>query len=535
MRRGFLCLLAALLLAGCACAEALETGARGEAVEAMQERLDELGYLSGGVDGIFGEGTAQAVRLFQQFNGLEATGTLDEESRALLFSEDVEALREPLQQGDEGDAVVQLQLRLIALGFLDDEADGQYGKNTKNAVEDFQTLLNRQGVEDIDITGKASSATQHYLFDAGHSTYLMDLREGDSDPEVLRLERRMLALGYFDGEPDEEYDAYTTQVVAAFEQACDLEATGVAGRTCVETLYSDQAPVAQRHVPHDIFLGDEGQAVREVQVILMETGMLAALPDGVYGSQMEEALDRLYDYLVAIDNPYAPLFATREMLSAQAQEKLAGEDLFAYFQDVDADAQSVEIERLQRRLHTLFYVSAGIIDGEYGQKTEEAVRAFQEKNGLEVTGVADEATQRMLFSAQAVGQWTKYRLDISISDQRVYVYGLNIFGEYELLDTFICSTGLGNTTPKGIFINTQPSARWHYFEKFECWAQYTFQIQGDILFHSVLYDEPDTSTLRYGSVWALGQKASHGCIRLRVEDAKWIYQNCESGTVVVIY
>ena len=51
----------------------------------------------------------------------------------------------------------------------------------------------------------------------------------------------------------------------------------------------------------------------------------------------------------------------------------------------------------------------------------------------------------------------------------------------------------------------------------------------------MLYDEPDTSTLRYGSVWALGQKASHGCIRLRVEDAKWIYQNCESGTVVVIY
>lgn len=274
---------------------------------------------------------------------------------------------------------------------------------------------------------------------------------------MLRLERRMLALGYFDGEPDEEYDAYTTQVVAAFEQACGLEATGVAGRTCVETLYSDQAPVAQRHVPHDIFLGDEGQAVREVQVILMETGMLAALPDGVYGSQMEEALDRLYDYLVAIDNPYAPLFATREMLSAQAQEKLAGEDLFAYFQDVDADAQSVEIERLQRRLHTLFYLSAGIIDGEYGQKTEEAVRAFQEKNGLEVTGVADEATQRMLFSAQAVGQWTKYRLDISISDQRVYVYGLNIFGEYELLDTFICSTGLETPRPRASSSTPSPA------------------------------------------------------------------------------
>ena len=45
---------------------------------------------------------------------------------------------------------------------------------------------------------------------------------------------------------------------------------------------------------------------------------------------------------------------------------------------------------------------------------------------------------------------------------------------------------------------------------------------------------PNTRSLRYGSVSALGRKASHGCVRLRVEDAQWIYENCDDGTIVVV-
>ena len=51
----------------------------------------------------------------------------------------------------------------------------------------------------------------------------------------------------------------------------------------------------------------------------------------------------------------------------------------------------------------------------------------------------------------------------------------------------------------------------------------------------MLYSQRDTSTLRVNSVYALGSKASHGCVRLQVEDAQWIYENCDSGTVVVVY
>ena len=50
----------------------------------------------------------------------------------------------------------------------------------------------------------------------------------------------------------------------------------------------------------------------------------------------------------------------------------------------------------------------------------------------------------------------------------------------------------------------------------------------------MLYDEADPDTLRVNSVYALGSKASHGCVRLQVEDARWIFENCRKGTIVRI-
>lgn len=49
------------------------------------------------------------------------------------------------------------------------------------------------------------------------------------------------------------------------------------------------------------------------------------------------------------------------------------------------------------------------------------------------------------------------------------------------------------------------------------------------------YSAQDPSRLAYNSYNRLGQTASHGCVRLNVEDAKWIYDNCPVGTKVTIY
>lgn len=55
-------------------AAVLRQGSTGGEVKEVQRRLKEWGYYTGAVDGIYGSGTREAVRKFQQKNGLTADG-----------------------------------------------------------------------------------------------------------------------------------------------------------------------------------------------------------------------------------------------------------------------------------------------------------------------------------------------------------------------------------------------------------------------------------------------------------------------------
>ena len=94
-------MLVFLLTALCASgfAEEYAEGARGEEIEQIQQQLADLGYLTGTVDGIYGKQTTTAVRLFQQLNGLEQTGTVDAGTYAALFSAQAKQLPEGLERG----------------------------------------------------------------------------------------------------------------------------------------------------------------------------------------------------------------------------------------------------------------------------------------------------------------------------------------------------------------------------------------------------------------------------------------------------
>ncbi|MGI6706603.1 MAG: L,D-transpeptidase family protein [Clostridia bacterium] len=129
-----------------------------------------------------------------------------------------------------------------------------------------------------------------------------------------------------------------------------------------------------------------------------------------------------------------------------------------------------------------------------------------------------------------------YKIQVDVTNQVVTILGLDKNGEYtKVVRRMICSTGTSATpTPLGTFTMPGSRGRWGYFKKFDVWAQYWSRIRGGILFHSVIYKEPDESTLSVGSLLKLGQPASHGCIRLQVADAKWIYNNCPGGTQVTV-
>lgn len=99
----------------------------------------------------------------------------------------------------------------------------------------------------------------------------------------------------------------------------------------------------------------------------------------------------------------------------------------------------------------------------------------------------------------------------------------------------LCTTGRWDTpTPRGEFTMGTQRERFGYFEKFDCYAQYWSQIDGDIFIHSVLYREKDADTLIRSSYRNLGKSSSHGCVRLTVPDARWIYENVAPGSSVRI-
>ena len=66
------------------------------------------------------------------------------------------------------------------------------------------------------------------------------------------------------------------------------------------------------------------------------------------------------------------------------------------------------------------------------------------------------------------------------------------------------------------------------------YGQYCTRIVGGVLFHSVAGSNMTSHNLSAGNYNMLGQPASHGCVRLCVRDAKWIYDNCGLYTRVDI-
>ena len=91
----------------------------------------------------------------------------------------------------------------------------------------------------------------------------------------------------------------------------------------------------------------------------------------------------------------------------------------------------------------------------------------------------------------------------------------------------------GNATPTGTFY-TKSKYRWKTLIG-PVYGQYNTRITGSILFHSVwYYRSGDKSSQSVAAYNKLGTTASHGCVRLNVASAKWIYDNCKVGTKVKI-
>lgn len=127
-----------------------------------------------------------------------------------------------------------------------------------------------------------------------------------------------------------------------------------------------------------------------------------------------------------------------------------------------------------------------------------------------------------------------YVININRKQNVVIIYKNDGCGRFtEPVKAMVCSVGACGETPTGTF-KTSDKYKWRFLFG-DVYGQYATRITGHILFHSVPYFEKSKDTLEYEEYNKLGTAASAGCVRLCVADAKWIYDNCPSGTIVVIY
>lgn len=125
-----------------------------------------------------------------------------------------------------------------------------------------------------------------------------------------------------------------------------------------------------------------------------------------------------------------------------------------------------------------------------------------------------------------------YYIKVNKKQNCVTIYERDESGEYTVpVRAMICSTGYA--TPKGVF-----GSKGKYVMKgliHGVFGQYSTWITGNILFHSVPSARATKDSVSVRNYNQLGTTASAGCVRLTVADAKWIYDNCEIGTLIEIY
>ncbi len=376
-----------------------------------------------------------------------------------------------LKFGDKGEDVKHLQTRLKDLRYYSGPVTGNYLEATRKSVRAVQEAYG------LDATGDADLNLQEIIYGDAHRP----LKKGDSGKDVSRLQTRLSEVGYYWGKISGNFQDGTTAAIGNFQEANGLEKTGQANVPTLIKLYSDD--------------------------------IVVPTPD--------------------------PNVTPKPIPTPPPEAKFTG--------TISYGDKNKQVTLIQERLLALGFFDRKVSGGFY-QHTSNAVKNFQQYNGLVPDGVVGEQTFNVMFSLDVVRADgipkpspsptpIPYAVEVDVTNQLIKIYGLNEQGEHKNLEKiFTASTGTTRfPSAVGEYTLTGRRARWAEFPN---WgggkARWWLRIDSEIAFHSVIYNSYNLNSVNMNSVRKLGNRASHGCIRLTVADAKWMYDNIGKGTVVTI-
>ena len=213
---------------------AAKLGFQGDDITKIQYRLYNLGYLteSGQINGNFDAATDTAVKKMQEVNHLTIDGTVGQATINLLYSDEVKA--NIIALGEHSDIVKKYQNRLIALGYLSGEADGNFGLSTQNAIRAFQSR------NDQVVDGYLGPDTRNILDSDSAKPFGMRLGEQSSD--VQNMQKLLVKYGYLSSDKASGYfGELTKEAVLSFQRTNGLAADGTAGAKTLQVLQSGSA------------------------------------------------------------------------------------------------------------------------------------------------------------------------------------------------------------------------------------------------------------------------------------------------------
>ena len=444
----------------------LTLGSNGIAVQALQSRLQELGYFSGEITGLFDVDTEAAVKRFEQTYGTMQTGVATQKLQLRLFAstaptygsaaynEAVVSQYAVLRPGTVGSSVYALQQRLKNLDYPITDLTGVYDEQTAMCVRLFyQTYgIVPSDVADVNMQRQLYSEKALYYdpsiqplptdtpapedVDEDAIKTLDDVigrRDddgsvqkpiGNADPEVVRIQQRLIELGYMaEGGDTGIFDPATTAAVNRFLSAVGREPGGTLNAEMQAFLFSESAPrfggEAADTEYQNLSPGDRGEAVMNLQRRLVQLGYANGNPNGQYGNATISAV-QLYQQSNGMDVDglasawlQATLFSDNALSYAQAQGIQPAEPTpeptpvgdTLYF-NLAVGATGNAVQDLQNRLIQLGYTLTATQT--YDEPTRMAVMAFQSAIGVAPTGEASASLQRYIYSKAAPGPTVRF-------------------------------------------------------------------------------------------------------------------------------
>lgn len=327
----------------------LKKGDKGLQVTYLQYALHIMCCTPGGFDGSFGAGTEAAVRKYQNKYGLSVDGQVGDATWNNLVGE-----------------IKIIQRALSKKKYYSSYIDGIAGEGTYNAVVKFQKD------HGLSVDGQVGDSTRAKLMggtSSGSGTSGFPLKQGSSGDNVLYLQYGLHIMCCSPGGIDGDFGSGTEAAVRKFQGKYSLSADGIVGTGTWSKLQS---------------------LIKEIQNSLSKKGYNTNGVDGLAGPATYEAVINFQRANgLMVDGQVGP--ATREKLLGSSGD--GGSDSFP----LKVGSKGPYVLFLQNGLW-ISCINPNGRDGDFGNGTASAVRLFQSNHGLSVDGIVGTATWEKLRS-----------------------------------------------------------------------------------------------------------------------------------------